>query len=112
MVGPEPVTWSCFILPCKLCYVRTDTLTARAEQSGLEVCFTPRLAVVQQIFPQDLASRAVSFLRARVVLFVGLVAWLGGDGSVVWGVFLPFFSLSVKIICPLVCLESWERKLI
>lgn len=74
--------------------------------------FTPKLAVVQQIIPQDLASGAVSFLSARaVVLCVSLVAQLGGDGSVVWGVFLPFFSLSMKILCPLVCLESGERKL-
>lgn len=93
--------------------LRTDTLTARAEQSSLEGWLTPRLAVVQQIIPQDLASGAVSFLRARVVvLFVGLVAWLGGLGSVAWDVFLPFFSLSMKIFCPLVCLESGERKLI
>lgn len=69
--------------------------------------------MVQQIIPQDLASGAVSFLRARaVVLFVGLVAQPGGDGSVVWGVFLPFFSLSRKILCPLVCLESGERTLL
>lgn len=41
-------------------------------------------------YPQDLVSGVISFLSAHaVVLFVGLIAWLGGDGGVIWGFFLP-----------------------
>lgn len=41
-------------------------------------------------YPQNLVSGVISFLSAHdVVLFVGFVAWLGGDGGVIWGFVLP-----------------------
>lgn len=82
-----------------------DKPTDKAKQNDVKHAWlTPRLTVEQQIMPQDLVSRVMSFLRAHAVfLFVGLVACMGGDGSVIWGFFLPFFFLSVKIIC-----QSWE----
>lgn len=83
-----------------------DKRTANAQQSSLAAWFTPWRTAVQQLLPETLrpGQWAVSFLRAHaVVSFVGLVAWLGAGGSVVQGFFLPFFFLSVEIICP-----PWE----
>lgn len=85
VVGPEPVTLSCFSLPCDLCYTLTDGLPMHSGavwQRG-----SPRGEQQYSTFsPETLrpGQWAVSFLRAHaVVSCVGLVAWLGAGGSVV-----------------------------
>lgn len=82
LVGPELVTLFCFSLPCDLCYTLTNACHLTAEQSGSTA--HPQANSGTANSPPDLASGAASFLRPHaVVLFVGLVAWLNGDGGVV-----------------------------
>lgn len=82
---------------------------AQAKQSSLEASFSPELTTVEQIISQDLANRVISFLRAHtIVLLVDYIAWLGGDGSVVRGFFLPFILARRSFIY----LGSRGRKLI
>lgn len=50
---------SAFLVICAK--LHPDKPTAKAKQNILEAGFTPRLTVEQQITPQDLVSRIVSF---------------------------------------------------